>query len=211
MDGVTLAVDVGRGDERLMVNYAMSLARGGEPRYLLTQRVVPDGFTTDWAYVCAAEPGTAILLQGPGPRLGNSLVTPIRPDVPSAIRLEPGTTVTATIQLALPLREWSGHQPPRHEGRTQPRDIDRLVVRLAYVRESAAFHAEPYQHFPGVYQVNGHPIEFLEAVATLRQSCQLLYRTDEFVRFAAPDVETGGPVATPVRGPAGGRRPEGGS
>lgn len=184
MEGLTLAVRLEQDETELRATYTVANDRRGEPIYLLNQLQTEDAFSTEIAYTCWVEGETALLLQGETPEPEDPLVQRFKPEVPGATRLLPGESFSATVRAGLPLQEWNAYQDPDPDVPFDAVRIDRIVLRIQYIVESATFYTDEYENFPGVYQVNGNPVLSLGVAAELHSPTVLHRRRDAFLRFS---------------------------
>jgi|SRR5450432_526679 hypothetical protein len=135
--------------------------------------------TQSLAFVCS-QGKTLGLLQGnpPPPPLGVSVFAP---RVPLATRVSPGDEFRGRIALPVPLPEWTAYQTPKTDN-VRPVSVQRIHLRLEYVRQSTCTYAKELPAFRGVWQVSGQ-IESLEATTSLDSPVILLERRDAFKRF----------------------------
>lgn len=182
MEGISLSMGVEQRPRSVHVTYRVSNAEDSTTVYLFNILPTPDGFNSALAYICHAGGTSALFLQGFTPK-PSGLIFGTQPQMPGTTRLLPGQNHEGKIDADLPLQEWGAYEPPAPGVAAEPTLINRIILRIDYMHDSAKFYADEYENFPGVFRANGHPIETMEAESSLVAPCTLLRRSETFHRF----------------------------
>jgi hypothetical protein len=138
--------------------------------------------TRELAFVCLGPAGEAVLLNGQGPK-PHSDILPTRPRIPDSTRVQPGETVSWTLRLRLPLREWHAYDGLPSEN-VVPTPVTKIRYRLESLRQSTCSRrTEEHVNYPGLFRARGYPTDIAETVVSLPQPITLLRRMDQFDRF----------------------------